>query len=107
MPTKSTHEGYLIVDHRESPGIPQGLENAAGLPPGAGRGVFEAATYTCNHCQVVVVINPLRTRARGYCSKCDHYLCDACEATKALTGICKTVEQIIEETQEAAFKAAN
>lgn len=102
--TKSTHEGYLMIDHRESPGISQELEAAAGLPPGAGRGVFESATYTCNHCNFVVVINPLRTRARGYCVKCDHYVCDACEAARVITGVCRTMQQIIEETQEAAVK---
>lgn len=90
MRSKKRHEGYLLIDHRNSPGI------------GDMKGIFEAATYTCKHCQVVVVINPLRTRAREYCPKCDHYICDKCGAIMARTGECVTFEQIIEETQEAA-----
>lgn len=107
MQSKSTHEGYLLIDHRDSPGIPESLARAVGMPPGAGGGIFEAATYTCNHCCRVVVINHLRTRERAYCSKCDHYICDGCGATKALTGECRTMEQIIEQTQEAAIKASH
>jgi hypothetical protein len=104
MPTKKNHEGYLLIDHRESPGVSPEQAAAVGLPVGAHRGVFEAGTYTCNHCCRVVVINPLRTRSREYCAKCDCYICDGCGATKALTGECRTMAQIIEETQEAASR---
>ena len=68
---------------------------------GAGRGVFECATYTCSHCQVVVMINPLRTRERAYCLKCDHRICDVCGAIRAANGgECKTMKQIGDELIE-------
>lgn len=65
--------------------------------------VFESATVTCSHCQRQVVLNPDRTRERGYCPKCDHYVCDACEAIRvAAGGECKTFKQIMDEVQNAA-----
>lgn len=65
------HEGYLMVDHRASPGLPG--------DPLRGEGkLFEAKTNHCNHCGRVVIMNPLRTRDRCYCSKCDKYICDDC-----------------------------
>ncbi len=105
MSSKLAHEGYLLIDHRESPGIPDEVTHSLGLPLGSGRGMFETATFTCNHCTAVVVMNPLRTRAREYCAKCNHYICDRCGAVKAATGECKTFNQIVEETQEAAVAA--
>lgn len=98
------HEGYLQVDNRNSPGISEEQAVAAGLPPGAGRGLFEAPTYTCSHCQSVVVLNPLRTRDRAWCKKCDHYLCDRCGVTAAQTKECLTFNQLIEQAQEAEAK---
>ena len=92
-----------MIDNRNSPGMPDEVVLKAGLPVGAGRGMFEAPTITCSHCQAVVVLNPLRNRERAYCAKCDHYLCDSCGAIKAQTGICKTFNQIIEEVQETAL----
>lgn len=74
------HEGYLLVDHRASPGLPPDIARQSGYDPrhcGEGR-VFEAATLTCSHCKCTVVKNPLRTRERAYCFKCNHYLCDGC-----------------------------
>lgn len=101
--SKRSHEGYLLVDNRGGPGISDEAMLQQGLPVGSGRGVFEAPTYTCSHCQTVVIINPLRSRERSYCPKCDHYLCDNCGAVRALNGgQCRTFRQIIEETQERA-----
>ena len=82
-------EGYLLVDHRASPGLPPEVARAAGyLPELCGEGkMFEAATLTCTHCKVVVVKNPLRTRERASCARCDgRYLCDACGVLAAATG---------------------
>jgi hypothetical protein len=74
-------EGYLIVDHSASPGLPEDVARRAGYDPkhcGEGQ-VFEAATLTCSHCKIVSVKNPLRTRERSYCAKCGgHYICDLC-----------------------------
>ena len=101
--SKRRYEGYLMLDHRSLEGVPDATVIAAGLPPGAGRGLFETATYTCSHCQTVVVMNPLRTRERAYCRGCDHYLCDACGAIRAANGgLCKTFHQIADEVMSAA-----
>src|SRR2546428_3240387 len=108
MHSKRSTEGYLLLDNRESPGISDDLLWATrltpSLPMGAGRGMFEAPTVTCSHCQTVVVINPLRNRDREYCPSCDHYICDGCGAAKAQSGVCRTFEQIISEVQEQAVK---
>lgn len=103
MSSLSRHEGYLLIDHRGSPGLSEADLAAVGLPFQAGRGVFEAATITCSHCQALVVRNPLRQRERAYCPRCDHYICDACgRARAAAGGACRSFKQLVEEVQEAA-----
>jgi hypothetical protein len=73
---KPRREGYLLIDLRNAPGVPAGVAAAAGAPA-IGAGVtFESATATCLHCNGVVVLNPDRKRPRGYCAKCDGYVCD-------------------------------
>jgi hypothetical protein len=79
-------EGYMLIDHSMSPGISDEVAVAAGLPAGVGRLKFESATFTCSHCEVIVVLNPDRSRARGYCSRCDHYICDSCTYKKEVLG---------------------
>jgi hypothetical protein len=84
MATLKRHEGYLMIDHRFSPGIPEGAAVKAGFDPrlsGAGK-LLESATITCSHCNNIVVLNPNRSRERHYCVKCDKYICDACEALR-------------------------
>src|SRR5690349_11557141 len=51
--------GYLMKDERA-----------------AGGKLQEFATETCCHCNRIVILNPLRQRERGYCRKCDAYICD-------------------------------
>lgn len=77
-------EGYVMVDHRASPGLPEDIARASGYDPRLCREgkLFEAASLTCSHCKVSVIKNPLRQRARPYCPKCDHYICDFCEAQR-------------------------
>lgn len=36
----------------------------------------ELPTLTCAHCGVVVILHPQRTRDRGFCAKCNAYVCD-------------------------------
>jgi hypothetical protein len=84
MITKRSHEGYFLQDNAGTPGVPDEIIVAHGLPSGAGYIKFESATFTCSHCQVVVVMNPDRGRSRGYCKHCDHYICDKCEAQRFL-----------------------
>jgi hypothetical protein len=104
MSSLRRREGYLLIDNRASVGVPESMLAAAGLPLIAGRGLFEAPTYTCSHCQAVVVMNPARTRERAYCRGCDHYLCDGCGALRAQTMTCKTFNQVIDEVLAAAEK---
>lgn len=33
-------------------------------------------TLTCAHCSRIVLLNPRRTRDRGWCFRCDNYVCD-------------------------------
>ncbi len=83
---QSSREGYLMIDHRASPGLDSDTARFLGLDPTlAGEGkLLEAATLTCSHCKAVVVKNPLRTRERASCSKCNwHYICDFCAAEAA------------------------
>jgi hypothetical protein len=69
MPSKPRREGLLTIDHRNSPGVSAEFVRASGLSAPVVRAgqVFESATVTCAHCNVVVVLNPDRTRPRGYC----------------------------------------
>lgn len=75
------YAGYLLIDHRNSPGVTPGslplptqsAETAPIVPAGQ---VFESGTKICAHCQACVILNPQRTRERGYCAKCDDYICD-------------------------------
>lgn len=100
MKSKRSHEGYLLIDHRAGEGM-----GPRGTPLGAGS-LFEAPIVTCSHCQRGVVINPDRTRAREYCPKCDHYICDECGLARKLNGgECRTFNQIADEALEAAVRA--
>jgi hypothetical protein len=96
-------EGELLIDHRAGPGISEAIALAAGLPVEIARQkVYESATYTCGHCQAIVVINPSRTRERAYCRGCEHIICDACSAVKARTLVCRPFQQIVDEVLTAA-----
>jgi hypothetical protein len=87
-----------MLDHRNAGGdVPDDVAMAAGLPAGAGHGLYESATYTCSHCQYVVIIEPSRTRERAYCKKCDHRICDGCGIELARTGNCRPYTQVIDE----------
>jgi len=81
--------GYLEVDHRAVDTLPPGVVKH-----------FEADTYTCSHCERVVVLNPARTRERYKCGGCKHHICDDCAAKKVAGGGCKTYAQFIDELRE-------
>jgi hypothetical protein len=101
--SKRALEGYLLVDHSAAPGVAREIATGNGnAPPVAAGRTFEAPTITCSHCQRVVIVNPLRTRERAYCPKCDHYICDECEARRvAMGGACKTFKQVMDEVDQA------
>lgn len=96
--SKRKFEGCVIIDHRDSPGVTP--EQVQGRGPVVGKGqLFESATYSCVHCQRVVILNPLRTRPRSYCQKCDDYQCDDCSVLP-----CKPFAQVIDEILNAGAK---
>jgi len=100
--SKRSYEGYLMIDHRFSPGLTEAEAVAAGLPKEAGKGLYECPTFTCSHCERIVIMNPSRTRERGYCRKCDHYVCDECEAKRVATGVCRPYKAVVAEALNAA-----
>jgi len=106
--SKRSDEGLLMIDHRNSPGVPDhwmpGFKN---MPAGCGQGLFEVPTYSCSHCPQQVVLNPKRRRPRGYCIKCDSYVCDRCHGILAVTKVCKPYEKVLDEAQELALKEEN
>jgi len=102
--SKRAHEGYFMQDHRHGDPVPDSVVMRAGLPPGAGRGLFESATITCPYCQTVVVLNPGRTRERHYDRKTDHYVCDGCASLLAVGVPLKTFKQQMDEVVEAIEK---
>jgi hypothetical protein len=57
---------------------------------------MEVHTMTCCHCDRVVILNPERTRERGYCQKCDAYVCDS--------GGCRAECNPFQESIELALK---
>ena len=100
MRTKRSQEAYLLIDHRNSPGISQEFIHANHLDaPAVGAGqVFESAMAVCGHCGADVVLNPNRTRERGWCWSCDKYLCDGCTTLRTVSGVpCKPMAQQLDE----------
>ena len=71
-------KGYLMIDNRA-----------------AGGKLEEYNTLTCSHCVTIYVLNPERKRRRGFCARCNHYICDrpGCAAE------CSAPEQCVELAQ--------
>jgi hypothetical protein len=70
------HAGYLLIDNSNSPGVPEEICRAAGVPFAKPGEIFEADTYVCAHCHSVVIKNPNRVRPREVCRKCMRIVCD-------------------------------
>jgi hypothetical protein len=107
--SKKSLEGYVMIDHRASPGIPPEVANRLGIPKDAGQGLYEGAFIMCNHCQncIMVVIDPLKPTDRIPCSGCNRYICNACEyKMKHLGERCKTFDEIADEICENAVQQA-
>lgn len=85
--------GYFVVDQR-----------ASGIPVFGGNALFEADTYTCSHCNTVVILNPHRKRERYKCGGCNHNVCDPCAAELAQGKLCRTMAQVVDEIKEQALK---
>lgn len=86
--SQARREGWLEIDHRASPGIPEAIAERLGYKPkqvGEGKRV-EFKTIACGHCPNCFVLNPNRVRERYYCRRCDHYVCDNCKAESLMPG---------------------
>ena len=96
---KQLHEGYLMVDHRASPGLTEEQAITLGYGPSAAHEkLYEAKTNPCSHCATVVIMNPQRTRDRAYCQACNKYICDNCGISMKLPDyVHKTYLQLQEE----------
>src|SRR6266550_2700381 len=97
--------GYLLVDHRASPGLPEEIARWAGYDPKLCREgkVYEVDTLSCSHCPARVVPNFMRTRPRAKCFECDnregHYICDSCDFLSKQPGYVHTpFKKVIDET---------
>lgn len=88
LKSKRALEGYVMIDHRNSPGIP------GGVPAGV---TFEAPTLQCCHCGTIVIVNPNRTRQRHYCANCDEYVCDNANCILVCTPFKKHLDDIQED----------
>lgn len=102
MKTKRSREGCLLIDHRNSPGITPEFIRANNLDaPAVGSGVtYESALSVCGHCQADVILNPNRSRERGWCWSCDSYICDNCNAAKAAGAACMPFMRRLERAFE-------
>lgn len=100
MSSLRIQEGYLLIDNRFSPGVTEEFVHASGKDApvvGADR-IWESATVTCSHCNAIVILNPNRSRPRGYCRKCDSYVCD-----KPGCAECLPFEKTIDTLREQAI----
>jgi hypothetical protein len=104
MTSLRSHEGYMFIDNRNNSGVDDAVMVALGYPVGAGKGLYESATYTCSHCNAIVIIEPKRTRERGYCRGCSRNICDGCDLVKSKTFECRSMERIIDEVLESAVR---
>ena len=71
--------GYLLVDHSDSPGIPDWMAPKIAATGGIvvpANTKLETDTWTCAHCNAIVVKNPQRLRPREVCRNCMQVVCD-------------------------------
>lgn len=98
MRSKRSREGEFLIDHRASPGLTP--EQVGGFGPAVPRGeLYESALVVCGHCQAAIILEPKRTRERGWCPKCDRYVCDDCETIRARTLECDSAERRLDKLQ--------
>lgn len=105
----SSHSGYLIIDHKDSPGIkpediPERLRSST-QPVGAGQ-VYETDVQHCTHCQraIVLYIVNKKNDIRDYCSYCHHYICRSCAKILKITGKCIPFKQVFDKANDQAQK---
>lgn len=107
MASLTRKEGYLLIDHRASPGVPESVALQVGLDPMGLRGgrMLENATLHCEHCGGVFLKNPERVRERHYCRHCDGYICDSCDGKRHQPGyVHASFEALVDAWTEASLK---
>lgn len=88
MLRKVDREGYVEIDHRESPGISHEEAARVGSRLAVGKGQrFQAATWKCCGCERQIILLKEQARHENYCSQCDSYMCDECLLRRKVTGI--------------------
>jgi hypothetical protein len=97
--SERSQEGYLLLDNRNSPGVPVELAPDALIVPGGM--TYESATFTCSHCHTIVIINPLRSRPSDRCFSCNHRICPGCHAALQ-TSTCMPMAKVFDLLQTAA-----
>lgn len=101
------HDGELVLDHRVSPGLTASEARSVGLDGvNLGEGsIAEFRVLACNHCGGLQLMNPFRTRERGYCRLCDHYVCDLCKAVMARADyVHRTIGELAELVQSGHWR---
>lgn len=91
---KSARDGQLTIDHRNSPGLPPGFMAEFGFPDVTQGRVVQMKTLTCCHCGTIQIMNPLRTRDRNHCKKCDAYVCDNPQCILHCTPFAKQMDDL-------------
>ena len=102
--------GYVLVDHRASPGLTPEQAKLNGYDPELTKEgkLFEADIMTCAHCRAMVVKNPDRIRARASCLRCgDKFICDKCAFQASQPDyIHKPFQAKLDETHENILKSS-
>lgn len=85
MSIMKQQKGYLFVDHRASPGIPEDKARRMGYDPKfvcEGK-LYEADMLHCAHCNAPKRLTPGRPEELEYCILCNaDYICDPCAVEK-------------------------
>ncbi len=97
--SKRSLEGEVFIDHRNSPGMPELGPFGPRLKGTEAGGLLEDKLYVCSHCNSSIILNAARERARAYCSKCDKYICDECEAVMHWTLECRDFQRQLDTVQ--------
>lgn len=100
MNSKRRIEGTLLIDHRA------GEPGPSMFGPKTRKGLYESATVTCSHCHSVVVLRPNRSRERGWCFRCDRYICDGCGLLMKTQGCPGSLNKRLDTLQTEMIRSA-
>lgn len=62
---------------------------------------IEQDTFTCSHCNRIVIVKPLRPPEEmgGFCHGCSGLMCENCTRARELGGPCVTWQQILDKIE--------